>query len=75
MIFKALHLAQVTWIGLVEPLYMFLMATKYAPRVLLWQKHGPLEWQHLLVSESCTLIPLHTLISSLILKGPAAFWS
>jgi hypothetical protein len=29
----------------------------------------PLEWQHLPVSRSHTLIPFHTLISSLTVKG------
>jgi hypothetical protein len=50
------------------------MATKYAPMVLLWQKHGPLEWQHLPVSGSRTLIPFHTLISSFIAKGYLHAW-
>jgi hypothetical protein len=69
MISGVLHLAQVTQVDPVEPLYLLMLATDHTPTTLLWQEHGPLEWQCLPMSGFHILVPYYILVSVLIIKG------
>jgi hypothetical protein len=70
MISKALHLIQVTQIDFTEPLN----GHKTYPNCTTVTGTWALKMAAFTVSGSCTLIPFHTLISSLIVKDRLHAW-